>query len=347
MSSPNGQVSDAASGAFARSNALESLGKLRLDPIPNPAFRFVPGGTRVGIVSNPKSRRNRSIDLTRKVGAGVLAAAPTNGSELVETLRRFADRRIDLLVIDGGDGTVRDVMTAAAPVFGDDLPPIALSPSGKTNALALDLGIPLGWSVESSIAAWAAGRIQTRSPIDIIDEQNQLVRGFIFGASGFVRATALAQKTHRFGMIDGLAVGASLIGAIAQTRFGGATNPWRAGDRIRIVNGSSGSVTERNFYLIFGSTLHRLPLGLRVLGQPAPGLNILAVDAPPRMLLAAAAAIIAGREGGMLARNGYHHAHDVPPSQLTLERGFILDGERFPGGTIVMKAGSPVRFVTP
>jgi len=331
----------------ALTDPLDGLAKERLESVPSPVFHFAPGRMRVGIISNPRSRRNLSADLTRKIGPGVLGAAPTTGEELSETLRSFAARRIELLVIDGGDGTVRDVITAAARVFGDDLPPLALSPSGKTNALALDLGVPIGWSVEDAIAAWQAGHIRTRSPIEIVAEDGERLRGFIFGAGGFVRATELAQGTHRVGVIDGLAVGLSLVGAIAQTCMGGRTNPWRAGERIRIVNGATGKAIERDFYLLLGSTLQRLPLGIKPLGGAAPGLNVLAVEAPPRLLPLSAVAIVAGREGGALARRGYHHGHDIPPTRLTLQHGFILDGERFPGGTITIQSGPPLRFVTP
>jgi hypothetical protein len=326
---------------------LSGRGQLRLAPVPSPSFRFSTGSARVGIISNPRSRRNWTVDLTQKIGPGTLAAAPTTNEQLVETLRSFVARKLDLLVIDGGDGTVRDVISAAASIYGDDLPPLTLLPSGKTNALALDLGIPLGWSVEDAIAAHASGGIQTRSPIEIRRGAEDPLRGFIFGAGGFVLATELAQSTHRFGAIDGLAVGLSLFGAIAQTCFGGSANRWRAGERIEILNRATGETSVRDLYLLLGSTLQRLPLGIKPLGTTGSGLDVLAVDAPPRMLPVAAAAIVMGNEGAWLERMGYHHGHEIPPVRLTLKRGFILDGELFPGGTIDLRTGTPIRFVTP
>lgn len=333
--------------ADAPTGFLRGLQQDRIATVPSPSFRFAAGVTRVGIISNPRSRRNWMVDLERKIGPGVLAAAPTTNEELVNTLRSYAERHLDLLVIDGGDGTVRDVLSAAASIFGDALPPIALLPSGKTNALALDLGVPLGWSVEQAVAAQATGRIQTRSPIEITRDGEQPLRGFIFGAGGFVLATELAQSTHRIGAIDGLAVGLSLVGAIFQTWFGGRGNRWRAGERVEILNYATGETSVRNLYLLLGSTLRRLPLGIKPLGAMGEGLDVLAADAPPRMLPAAASAIVAGHEGGWLERLGYQHGHDVPALQLKLQRGFILDGELFPGGTIDVRTGAPIRFVTP
>jgi len=330
-----------------RADLITTLDRKPLGATPNAAFRFARGAARAGIISNPRSRRNWTVDLQRKIGPGVLAAAPTTNDQLVSTLRSFAEQELELLVIDGGDGTVRDVLSAAAGIYGNDLPPLALLPSGKTNALAFDLGIPLGWSLQDAMAAHAEGRIQTRSPIEIRRDAEEPLCGFIFGVGGFVMATELAQRTHRLGALDGLAVGLSLVGAVAQTCFGSLANRWRVGEKVEILDYSTGETKVRNLYLLFASTLHTMPLGIKPFGTTSAGLDVLAVEAPPRMLPIAAAAIVAGREGGWLERQGYHQAHDVPPVQLKLERGFILDGEMFPGGTIDVRTGAPIRFVTP
>lgn len=330
-----------------RADLMSDRGGKQLAPTPNSSFRFARGDARVGIISNPRSRRNWTVDLERKIGPGVLAAAPTTNEQLAKTLHSFAEQELELLVIDGGDGTVRDVLSAATGIYGDDLPPLALLPSGKTNALALDLGVPVGWSLQDAIAAHATGRIQTRAPIEIRRDAEEPLCGFIFGVGGFVMATELAQGTHRLGAIDGLAVGLSLIGAVAQTCFGSLANRWRVGERVEILDYATGETSVRNLYLLLGSTLERMPLGIKPLGKTGAGLDVLAVDAPPRMLPVAAAAVVAGREGGWLQRLGYHHGHGIPPVQLKLERGFILDGEMFPGGTIDVRTGAPIRFVTP
>ncbi|OWK29569.1 diacylglycerol/lipid kinase family protein [Sphingomonas mucosissima] len=330
-----------------RADLMNGFGRKQLTATPSSSFRFPRGAARVGIISNPRSRRNWTVDLERKIGPGVLAAAPTTNEQLVKTLRSFAEQELELLVIDGGDGTVRDVLSAAAGIYSDDLPPLALLPSGKTNALALDLGIPVGWSLQDAMAAHAAGRIQTRSPIEIRRDAQEPLCGFIFGVGGFVMATELAQSTHRFGAIDGLAVGLSLVGAVAQTCFGSLANRWRAGERVEIYDYETGETKVRNLYLLLASTLQRMPLGTKPLGKTTAGLDVLAAEAPPRLLPIAAAAIVAGQEGGWLQRHGYHHAHDIPPVQLKLEGGFILDGEMFPGGTIDVRTGAPIRFVTP
>lgn len=302
--------------------------------------------SRVGIIGNPRSRRNRNVSFLRKSEGEVLTYAPSSQDELAETLADLAARQVELLVVDGGDGTVRDVLTAAPDAFGFALPPIAVIPSGKTNALALDLGVPADWTVLDARRALAAGRIVERSPIEITRDDGSTLRGFLFGAGGFVRATELAQSTHAIGAFGGVAVGLSILGALAQTAFGSRDNPWRAGTRMQTMDLRDGTSRSDDVYLLLGSTLRRLPLGVRPLGANAQGLNLLSVEAPPRLLALAAAAILAGREGGWLVRAGYHHRHNVSAFQLRLKGGFVLDGETYAAETVTVQTGAPVRFVT-
>ena len=305
-----------------------------------------PARSRVGIIGNPRSRRNRNVSFLRKSEGEVLTFAPSSQDELAQTLADLAARKVELLVVDGGDGTVRDVLTAASAAFGSELPPMAVIPSGKTNALAIDLGVPADWTVHDARAALARNRIIERSPIEIRREDGTTLRGFLFGAGGFVRATELAQNTHAVGAFGGVAVGLSILGALAQTAFGPRGNPWRLGTRMEMIDLHDGATTDDDLYLLFGSTLRRLPLGLRPLGAPSEGLNLLAIQAPPRLLPLAAPAILAGREGGWLERAGYHHRHDVPAFQLRLEGGFVLDGEAYPAEVVTIRTGTPIRFVT-
>lgn len=331
--------------AFARGDGRDAL----VVPFPLPPLRGI-NPSRVGVISNPRSRRNRQGNpVHRRAGATseMLVAEPATKDALALALADFAARGVELIVVDGGDGTVRDVLSAAPLAFGAAMPPIAVIPSGKTNALALDLGIPWDWSAGDAQAALTAGRLDTRQPVEITGEDSVTLRGFLFGASAFTRATDLAQRTHDIGAFGGVAVGLSVLGAVLQTMFAGSGNAWRAGERVRIAGVADGTAREHDLYLLLGSTLRRLPIGLKPLGQGGEGLNILAVEAPPRLLPLAVPAILAGREGGWLARAGYHHRHDAPHSRLTLPGGFVLDGESYPGGSYDVRAGEPITFVTP
>jgi diacylglycerol kinase family enzyme len=69
-------------------------------------------------------------------------AQPKDRVELVETARRFRENGIDVLAINGGDGTAHVVLTAFALAYGDaPLPPVALLRGGTMNTVASGIGV--------------------------------------------------------------------------------------------------------------------------------------------------------------------------------------------------------------
>ncbi len=309
----------------------------------------------VGLIRNPRSRRNIGAGNALVYRHNVIVEAPETREALRDALEVFAARGIDLLVIDGGDGTIRDVLTCAGDSFGDQWPDIAILPTGKTNALAIDLDLPADWTLDEAMEAAVRGRTIARSPVEIVDRAvaRPRVRGFLFGAGGFVDATQLAQHTHKAGAFNGLAVGLALAGAIGSTLFGRADNRWRRGSRIALrysadARPTHGAQTTSDMarYMMLASTLERLPVGLKPFGRMRPGLKSLVVDAPPRGLASSVPFLLAGHEGAWLEARGYHRI-DASAFDVDLDAGFILDGEIFPGGQYRVSQGLPLRFVVP
>jgi hypothetical protein len=305
-------------------------------------------GLTIGIVCNPKAHRNHGAEYEAGVpGAeSVTVAAPRTREALGEVMADFAARGIDLLVIDGGDGTVRDVLTAAADRFGRRWPRVIVIPSGKTNALAIDLGLPKGWTLGDALAAAKAGNTVQRRPVEVSRGDGGVpVRGFLLGAGAFVDATELAQHTHRVGAFNGVAVGLALGWAIMQTLFGPKTGSWRMGTPMRLrIAGQEADVRHR--YLVLASTLGRLPAGLKPFGPARRGLKLLSVDAPPKRLWAGAPAVVAGSEAAWLERAGYHRL-ETTGFDLEVDKGFILDGELYAGGALSVRQGPKLSFVVP
>lgn len=302
---------------------------------------------RVGLIWNRYSHRNRGAGQPRTLPEDVLDIVPEEPSHLMAGLRRFAATGVELVVIDGGDGTVREVLTRLPEAFGGRIPRLAVLPNGKTNALALDIETPLGTTLEQILAAREAGRpTKRRQCLEIVraGETTPERRGFLLGVGAFVRATKLAQKNHGRGFFDDAAVGVTMAGALGRTLLGGAGDRWRRGEPLSLSIGATAE--ERRWFLVMASTLKRFPLGLKPYGEPREGLKVLSVEAPPKRLLRAAPVIIRGRDAPWLEASGYVR-HDVDSFRMGFDGDFVLDGEPYKGGDLTVRQGPALEFVIP
>lgn len=317
----------------------------------------------VGIIRNPRSHRNKGKAAEMADCSNILTETPRDRKALLDTLGEFARRGIDYLVIDGGDGTVRDVLTCGTEIFGEDWPRLIVLPKGKTNALTVDLGLPGEWSLTEALAAAHKGKTVTRHPLritsaDAADTGLAAVQGFILGSGVYTLCTEAGQEAHRRGAFNSLAVGISILSGILQALFGREANTWRRGTPTRLIDRMTGRAlphagakrgsgeTDRRF-LTIATTFERFPLGMRPFGRKvAPGLKLLVLDRASRLVLGLAPLVMMGLGGRLLGRHGLHRfaTSDV---DMDIEGPFILDGEAFPAGRYIMDEGPQLTFVVP
>lgn len=328
---------------------------------------IIDAGRRIAVIANPRSHRNRNRDL--RVPSGIRVREPSTRSELGHVIAELVGDGLDLLIVAGGDGTVRDVLTHGAAIWGANPPVIGVLPRGKTNALAIDLGVPDEAEVADLIEGWQADRCVTRAPIEVAPEggaasgvpgggsesvpgRDGPATGFLFGAGVFVDATELAQTTHRFGAVNNLAVALSIFGGMASTFFGSRGSRWRRGRRIAMHHGE-GAVARHGAalasdgarFIFLATTMERLPLDIPIFGERRGGLKTLTVDAPPPRLLRNFVQLLRGRHSLAMERDGVHIV-DSKRIAIDLEAGFVLDGERFAAGRYVLREGAPLRFAS-
>lgn len=299
---------------------------------------------RVGLIWNQLSHRNRGTGRPPPLPEDVIDIVPEQPSHLMNGLKRFADEGIELVVVDGGDGTVREVLTRLPEAFGDRaLPKLSVLPNGKTNALALDIETPLGSTLEHILASVEAGKpVKQRQCLEIVRDGKVERRGFLFGVGALVRATKLAQKYHDRGWVGNAGVGLTMAGAAARTFLGGAGDRWRRGEPADVTL----TPGERRWFLIMASTLKRFPLNLQPYGEPREGLKVLTVEAPPRRLTKAVPLIMRGGDAPWLADSGYRRA-DVDAFTVRWDGDFVLDGEPYAGGEVTVRQGPSLEFVIP
>ena len=312
--------------------------------------------SRIGVIRNPRSRHNVERPSSATPESGIKLALPDGREAVAPALEELTRDGLDLLVIDGGDGTVRDVLTLGWPVFGKEWPVLAVLPKGKTNALALDLGLPADWRLPAALKAYDSGKRSQRQPIIVraLDRPElPVITGFIFGAGAFTHAIKEAQGAHKVGMFNALAIAATTLSGVAQSIFAGDGNPWRRGSPIAITLDPDGRAAPRSRHgeaeyrnFVLATTLAKLPMGVKPFGPERHGLKVGIMDLPLRRLLASFPYVMTGRQPAWLAGAGYH-VRDVPGFTIDVGDPFIVDGEPFPPGRYHVTTGAPLTFVVP
>ncbi|WP_209349000.1 diacylglycerol kinase family protein [Pontixanthobacter sp. CEM42] len=309
----------------------------------------------VGVIYNARSHRNRGRYLDAASMPNVYLEEPATHPEISAALAQFVERKIDLLVINGGDGTVRDVLTCGRGVFGDNWPALAVLPKGKTNALNVDLGAPSRWTLPGVIAAYKSRKRKIRRPLVVspIDGDGMVHQGFILGAGGFTLGVRAGQDAHKMGAFNSLAVGVTSAWGILQGLLGSDENVWRRGVALRLLLGdakqevphSAFGDPERRVFML-SSTLEKFPVGLKLFGKFHEGLKLVVLDHPRRRTLALMPAILSGWLPKWLPEKGVHHAQ-ADHYEMDVGDEFILDGEVFPAGHYTVSTGPALSFVVP
>ena len=314
--------------------------------------------TQIGVVRNPKSGRNRnraSDNAAVLANKGVLLAEPHSEAELADTLAYFARREVGILVIDGGDGTVREALTALPLAYGANLPSLSILSSGKTNLIARDVGsFGFGRRALDSVIEAARGerltKICERPVLEVhwLDATRPPLRGMFFGAAAFVLGTESAEKLHRRGFVQGPAVAAAVASAFFRALGNKSGERWRAGQHISI-KADAGAARDGSRFLFLATTLHRLMLGLWPFwGDGSRPIRYVDVPAGRMPLLAFALPLLLGRPTSRMLDRGFRSG-TADALAMNFSAQFVLDGEKFHSGDkgILLSAGPHLRFLSP
>jgi len=317
---------------------------------------------KIGLVSNGRSRRNRST--LARVGEIVAAArgvehAVLDGVEgLDAALAGFAARGVDIVAVNGGDGTVQAALTV---LLGPDtpfdrLPLMAVLPGGTTNMTAADVGLRGGRErgLARLIAAAADGSAATgtteRHLVGVDRGIGEPVQyGMFFGTAGICRVIEYCrQAVHPLKVNSGLASALTLAGLFARLLLRrGGSDTVLSGDRIAVaLDGEDPHVAEH--FLLLVTTLDRLVLRSRPFwGTGSGGLCYTSVRWPPRGLLTRVPRVMYGGALRRLPPETYE-SRRAARIELTMDCPYTLDGEIFrpaPGVPLTLHDGGRVAFV--
>lgn len=314
--------------------------------------------SRLGIISNPLSdgnsgRKGIPVNADRAVTRlDTLFAAPASLEELPSVLHGFAEAGIDVLAIDGGDGTVRDVISLLPWTFGDAWPTLAILPSGKTNVIARDVG---GFGHGAAGMAHLFFRLDhkpirytERACLDVSWTDNaqhqHTALGFVLGAGVYSYATQMAGAwSHDRGIKQGRAVALVIARLLAMWKRG---NLGEGIAELSLTPESEIAEPPAPHFLVLSTTLDHLMLGLWPFPKGGEGsLHWLAMTAPPRHLVRD---LWRAWRGKMTTGEGVRGGR-AETLELRLSEPFVLDGELYDPGPegVVVRTGPTLRFLAP
>lgn len=322
---------------------------------------------RVALLSNPRSTGNRAmLPAVRSFCAqhpDIFHYEVEDVDQIGEAMRTIARIQPSVLVINGGDGTVQTALTEIyhSGHFGDNPPPVAVLPNGKTNLIALDLGAagdPLGALarvMELTRTGKLAEHIVARELISLSDGEagqggERPVLGMFLGGAGLADSILFCRnKVYPLGWPNGFSHVLTAFAVIVSLVFGirAAFLPPRP-SHVKVSLLRQGQLQGR-FSVLIVTTLERLLIGTRTASQkPMDGvLKLMLVDHRPFSLVRAIAAGLFGR----LGRERMSGVHVERGDEIRIEGArpsVILDGEIFrasEGRPIVLKPTAPVPFL--
>jgi diacylglycerol kinase (ATP) len=287
-----------------------------------------------------------------------------------EAVRELAREHVNILVVNGGDGTLArtltELLSETSPFAsnGSELPILAPLRTGRTSMTAYDIGSrrDARVSIERLLQRVRENRIEqamVRRPVLRMKLEPDGVDHFgtFFGVGVIYRGTLLTHKMFPKGRSQG-AFGSTVVtaGLIAKALTGRGSDIITPEDDPLMIDSIAVSLDGEpavpgEFQLLLATTLHRLFAGIRPFWGKGPGGIRYTALGPgclkqPRDI----ARVLGGKEPrGLNADEVVFDSRNVEKVDLVLDCGISLDGEMFaplPGRRATLVADHRIRFLS-
>lgn len=315
----------------------------------------------VGLLSNPNSGRNRRQlqDIERIVAnhPGVHHRVTHSAAEIPAALQELADRSVEVVAINGGDGTTAQILTH---LLQDSpfprLPRVALLPGGTTNMNAGDAG--LRGNLERAVTRlcrWSDGQSDhcelLQRPVLRVQPGNgePAIYGMAFGAGAVIQGIEyFHEQVHSRG--GGKGAGPAL--AVARTIWGIARRDQRflkpVPVSVSLDAQPAGPVQDELLLLVSG--MERLLLGMRPFwGKGNGSLHTTIIRDGAERLLRTLPSVLRGKPGRHATEAAGYRSHNSETIRLELDGAWALDGELYQAhpstGPVTITNGGDVTFL--
>lgn len=282
--------------------------------------------------------------------------SPRDGGGVHEALAVLADKEIDVLAVNGGDGTLQRALTEilSGGLF-KRLPLIAPLRSGRTSMVALDIGShrdpvkALGRLLRDADGGSLAERIVERAVLRVdTGDECRPQYGMFCGFGVIHRAIHLTHKIFPRGRSQGVLGSTLVTGALAARMSFGSSDPILEPDAMQIVLDDR-PIEARRFKMVIATTLGRLFFRLHPFwgSEDAPvRFTALEPDATSGPLSVLRFAY--GQAPRMNGTGAAATSHNIRHGELRIDCGMTIDGELYdprPGRVVRIDADDRLRFV--
>ena len=322
--------------------------------------RFEEGSClRVGVLTNPRSGGNKKgLSEIRSLLAkhpDVLHREEFTPEGISDALSDFSKNGVEMVVINGGDGTVHAALTTIGRGDAFSKPPLlALLCAGTTSMLPRDVGIK-GPSVEalSQVLRWARSTDEKLGllPRHVLEVKRGAGQpplfGMFFGAGAITQGIKLFHRGvnpmgWRGEIMPGLTLLRMLVAILRKDHS--KVPPLLA--RARLDNQPS---KESATLLVLISTLERLFLGMRPYwGEEGGPLHYTAINSDSKKLFRVLPSLFSRQNNRYATPENGYISHNLNEVELEMDRDFTLDGELYESGQepVVIRPAGPFAFLS-
>ena len=309
----------------------------------------------IGLISNPNSGHNRDHfpGIETRVAQTAVQHVVTDAAEQIpDALRELAAAGVDLLAINGGDGTVAAILGEMLERSHFSTPPaIAILPGGTANMTAGDIGmrgsLPKALERFCAFAHEPHSRAESirRSLLRVTDGEGCIHHGMFLGAGAIIQGTEYAHReVHARGLRDDF----SLALTTARTVWGVVRgDPEFARSQPIQIRLDGEPAREHDTLILALSTLERLAFGMRPFYGAGPGdLRLTIMDQGCSRFARTFTSIVRGKPGPNAVPEQGYFSHNADSLTLTMEGKVNLDGEIIDvAGTLDVAATPALEFL--
>jgi diacylglycerol kinase (ATP) len=312
----------------------------------------------IAMLSNPHSGHNR--DKFEAISARISSCyaihhrVTESAEEIPAVLEELAQQKLEVLAINGGDGTIAAVLGYMLEHQIFEQPPlIALLPGGTANMTAGDIGVAgnLRRAVDS-FCQWCEGErktdglLQRRSLLRVTTGAAETAQyGMFLGGGAIIQGTEYAHReVHSRGLRDDL----SMVLSVGRTLWGLFRNDPEFNRHATIDLRLNDGPTQRHDTLILAvSTLERLAFGMRPFWAAGPGaIQITVMDQHCSKFLRTFVSIIRNRPNKNAIPEAGYFSHNTDKCELSLTDRLNLDGEIIhAAGKVTIEPSAELEFL--